>query len=381
MKKKIMIKTENGITSLRVYIQNPNGEFVSMSGGLNNLVSENIENVNKDNFVRLDLTKNTVMNFINNLLYHENIDNILEVWYDKSLINKAYTVAYPNGLLYKIEIKEKHVLPETNKTLDTETIVLTLKDVLNNNCVNPTNGCLVGKFNYNVTDVVYKKGIDPVLHKHMEDALDDLIGNGLAYSIPFNSELDYILVIVDDTHYLFDFDSGLNFKKKLYKKISKCFSNGERVRVYHIKLSTTSNVLNLLNLDTGNNDYFDIDSIKSEVDGECGCTSCTEEHVEPSYENKKFVLCESSNNFKFFESMKEMSDYANSNGIGLFRINSRVNHNVKRVLKHCYGKLINYTKQNQNDKVTFMFTLDYIKHLEDLKILTEWNRVAFKPIN
>ena len=215
----------------------------------------------------------------------------------------------------------------------------------------------------------------------MEDAIDDFIGTGLSHSIPFNNELEYILVMVDDISYLFDFYSKLIFKKKLYNKISNCFSNGERIRVYHITLDTNPNVLNLLNLDTGNNDYFDIDNIKSEVDGVCECSSHKEEQVEPSYKNKKFVLCESSNNFKFFESMKEMSDYANNNNIDLFRINNRVNHNVKRVLKHCYGKLINYTKQSQNDKVKFIFTLDYIKHLEDLKILTEWNRVPFKPIN
>lgn len=376
MKKKIMIKSENGNNSVILYNQyRPDlGFVISMFG-------ENIEDVNKDNFVKLDLTKNKVNNFISNLLYPEDIDNILEVWYDRSLLNKPLTVAYPNGLLYKIEIKEKHVLQDTNKTSDTESVIHTLKDVLNNNCTNPANGCLVGKFNYNITDVTYKKNIDSALYDHMEDAIDDFIGTGLSYSIPFNNELEYILVIVGDISYLFDFDPKLNFKKKLYNKISNCFSNGERIRVYHITLYYNSNVLNLLNLETGNDDCFDIDSIKSEVDTGCECSSHTEEHVEPSYKNKKFVICESSNNFKFFETMDEMLDYANSNGIGLFRINTGVNYNVKLVLKHCYGKLINYTKQNQNDKVTFMFTLDYIKHLEDLRILTERNRVPFKPVN
>lgn len=388
MKKKIMIKTENGITSLRVYIQNPNGEFVSMSGGLNNLVSENIENVNKDNFVRLDLTKNTVSDFISNLLYPENIDNILEVWYDRSLLNKPLTVAYPNGLLYKIEIKEKHVLQNTDKTFDIENVIHTLKDVLNNDCTRLANGCLVGKFNYNVTDVVYKKGIDPVLHKHMEDALDDLIGNVLAYSIPFNSELEYVLVIVDDMHYLFDFDSELNFKKKLYKKISNCFSNGERIRVYHITLDSTTDVLNLLNLDTGNAVYFDIDNIKNEVDGKCECGECskdtsyTEEHVEPvnkddndTVANKPYALCLSNNEVMFFNTYKDLKNYCRITGNKLFRINQNVTPGVKKLLNINYGFIKN--AYGITEKVNFFYTNKYF--ISGPQQIT--SKIRFKQIN
>lgn len=399
MKKIIVLKKSGDTVSVVNYILQNNNEYCSVTG-------TKINSLNKEDFVKLNLNKTKVIDLVN---YFNNVFNVkyeidfkwevVEFWFDKTLLNKNITIGIKNGIPVTECLKEKHILPEHIENVDSKDMIELnihkLKTVIDIKINAKPNGCLVGSFGYNVTDVVYKKDIDPVLYNHMEDALDDVIGTSLSYGVDFNSNSEYVLVIVDDTNYLFDFDDEIGCITNLHDEVVKCFSKGTNIRSYFITTKNDPNVLELINLNTGKVSYFDIDEIKEEIDDICDCPNCSKKEDLDDDEDKisrrikevvdnifevptvvgGYVLLDSPNSDKCFEEFEDLKDYCVNNNIDVFKINENVTSYVKTLLGINYNYLRD--KYGYTDKVKFYYTSNYF--ITGPKHIT--SKIKFKQLN
>ena len=385
-----------------------NGKYITRTG-------KSFDKLDLDLFCLLNRDKSKVRQLVSNIIQNNNelVFNgkpqlhVSDVYYDKLLLNKDLKLS--DTIL---KIKDKHILNEYTPNEDNSVTIEKILDLLNfkSNWEQPNipeqienvvskdmveltinklktvidtkinakpNGCLVGSFGYNLTDVVFKENIDKTLLKHMEDALDDIIGTSLSYGVDFDSNLNYLLFIINNENYLFDFDDEIDCITNLHDKVVKCFSKGTNIRSYYIAIKNDTNVLDLINLNTGTVNYFDIDEIKEEIDGVCDCPNCSKkedldddedkisrrikEVVDNIFEDTPviggYVLLDSPNSDKCFETFEDLKDYCVSNNIDVFKINENVTSYVKSLLGINYNYLRD--KYGYTDKVKFYYTSNY----------------------
>lgn len=370
MKKIIVLKKSEENVLVVHYILQDNNNYCSMTG-------LNINSLNKEDFVKLNLNKTKVIDLVN---YFNNVFNIkyeidfkwevVEFWFDKTLLNKNITIGVKNGIPITECLKEKHISPEQIENVDSKNMIELnihkLKTVIDTKINAKPNGCLVGSFGYDLTDVVFKENIDKTLLKYMEDALDDIIGTSLSYGVDFDSNLNYLLFIIN-----------IDCITNLHDKIVKCFNKGTNIRSYYITTKNDTNVLELINLNTGTVSYFDIDEIKEEIGGICNCPNCSKkedldndedniskrikEVVDNIFEDPSvvggYVLLDSPNSDKCFETFEDLKDYYVNNNIDVFKINENVTSYVKTLLGINYNYLRD--KYGYADKVKFYYTSNY----------------------